>query len=786
MTKTADWYARAYTANFGFHLVPIEPGRKYPKTEDWGNCTLSDPLKAEFFYQEKPTWNMGVALGPSRKCSLDIDNEAAFYLIGECFGLDIKKLIRDTPTIKGRGLRLMFNVPDGVELPYRKLNWPSRNDPDGSKHKAAMAAAKAAKDAGDNEREARIRKVAKRWAIFTVFELRASGDGKQRQDVLPPSIHPETKQPYVWVTQPASPWPEPPKWLMAIWQDWDKIKPQIKAVCPWAIEPEVPQRAVKQRSVTSGQQGDVIGQYARSVSLESALAQYGYTQMGKRWLSPHSGTGLPGVCLLPDRDAAYIHHASDPLCSVETGHPVNSFDLFCYYECGGDISKAVKTAANILGIKPQHTVHNAPRVFETIDQDTGEVITTTQTGTVVPEAIGRDVYTPLPWVNGSGKPKAHIENLAEITRRLGITIRYNVIKKEEEILIPGQSFTRDNEANASLAWLTSECSLFDFPTGKVGEFVTYLSDQNIHNPVATWIESKPWDGQDRLVDFYKTLTAVGEAENPSARHLKETLMLRWMVSAVAAAFKPDGVSAAGVLVLQGGQYLGKTQWFKRLVPQDLELTKDGMLLRPDDKDSVKQCVSYWLVELGELDATFRRSDIAALKSFITNDRDVLRRAYARRESTYARRTVFFGSVNPKDYLHDPTGNRRYWTISCEAIDNHHTLDMQQVWAQVLALFREGEGYYLTQAEIEALNEHNTDFTALDPVEEKIDTRLDWSAPQSLWQWRTATDIAADADIDRPSKADVNAVATYIRKRNGDTSKRSWQGRLLLCPPKIMR
>lgn len=241
MSKTAEWYARAYTANFGFHLVPIEPGRKFPKTADWGNQTLSDPDKAADFYRAHPNWNMGVALGPSRMCSLDIDNEAAFSLICECFGIDLAGLIRDTPTIKGRGRRVMFRVPEGVELPYQKLNWPSRNDRTGEKHRAAMDAAKAAREAGDTERERRIRAVAKRWAIYTVFELRASGDGKQRQDVLPPSIHVTTGLPYTWVTQPADPWPEPPKWLMAIWQDWDRIKPQLKAVCPWAIEPEVPQ-----------------------------------------------------------------------------------------------------------------------------------------------------------------------------------------------------------------------------------------------------------------------------------------------------------------------------------------------------------------------------------------------------------------------------------------------------------------------------------------------------------------------------------------------------------------
>src|SRR5690606_6767655 len=179
--------------------------------------------------------------------------------------------------------------------------------------------------------------------------------------------------------------------------------------------------------------------------------------------------------------------------------------------------------------------------------------------------------------------------------------------------------------------------------------ITYLSDQNQYNPVAEWITSKTWDGIPRMQSLYDTVVAVDQDTDPRVMELKETLIKRWMMSAIAGAFLPDGVSAAGVLVFQGEQYLGKTKWFKSLVPEQLGLLKDGMLLRPDDKDSVKQICSFWLVELGELDSTFRKSDIAALKSFITSNSDVLRRAYARKESQYARRTVFFGSVNPREF-----------------------------------------------------------------------------------------------------------------------------------------
>ncbi|QOE32784.1 DNA primase [Achromobacter phage Mano] len=404
-------------------------------------------------------------------------------------------------------------------------------------------------------------------------------------------------------------------------------------------------------------------------------------------------------------------------------------------------------------------------------------------GALVPQSGNVDTFTPLPDSGGKGKPLSTIENLAEVCRRLGVVVRYNVISKEEELLIPGHAFSVDNMANASLAWLMSWCARFRMPTGQLGDFVTFLADQNLYNPVANWITSKPWDGKPRLQALYDTVTPANDVKLADGRRLRDVLIMRWMVSAVAAAFQPHGVSAHGILVLQGDQYLGKTHWFKKLVPAELGVLKDGMILRPDDKDSVKQACSFWLVELGELDATFRKSDIAQLKSFITNQSDVLRRAYARKESHFARRTVFFGSVNPREYLHDPTGNRRYWTIEAKALNVDHGLDMQQVWAEAYELFKAGESYYLQPDEMAALNSHNEAFTVVDPIEERLQTRLDWEADSSRWDWKTSTEVLISVGVDKPNQADATKAAHFIRKLNGGRGKRSNGRSLLLVPPK---
>jgi len=392
-----------------------------------------------------------------------------------------------------------------------------------------------------------------------------------------------------------------------------------------------------------------------------------------------------------------------------------------------------------------------------------------------------DYHSWLADVNDKGKPLSTIENVAEVCARLGIIVRYNVISKEEEILVPGAGFSLDNKQNASLAWLISECAKFRMPVDRVPDFITYLGDQNLFNPVAQWISSTPWDGKDRLSELIATVHATGEAHDPRIGAMKRAFITRWMISAIAGAFRPNGVSAHGVLVFQGAQYVGKTKWFKQLVPHHLDVLKDGMLLRPDDRDSVMKCVSNWLVELGEIDATFRKSDVAALKSFLTSDRDVLRRAYARKESTFARRTVFFASVNPKNYLHDETGNRRYWTIECERLDHSHGIDMQQCWAQVHSLWEGGETWFLEPAEMELLNEHNKDFEVIDPIEELISSGLRWNDDNFNWSWRTATDVLSSLGRPNSTKSDVTKAGTIIRSLNGGRAKRTGQSRMLMVP-----
>lgn len=394
------------------------------------------------------------------------------------------------------------------------------------------------------------------------------------------------------------------------------------------------------------------------------------------------------------------------------------------------------------------------------------------------QSLAQLMQIAAPNITERGKIIACEQNLEALLKILGVVVNYNVISKQIEIKIPGQSFSVDNSANASLAWITSRIKEVGMDCAYHREYLALLADKNQYNPVETWILSRAWDGRTRLPDLYSTIKAVNEKA-------KEYFIFRWLVGAVALACSPDGVDSSGILVLQGNQGLGKTWWFRKLVPKDRlpNMTRADASINPHDKDSVNQAITYWLVELGELDATFKRSEIAALKSFITREFDIFRRPFMPTDSKFPRRTAFMASVNPKQYLTDETGNRRFWTIECESINSYHDIDMQQLWAEVHEKWVNGASYQLSDEEKLIVTEINKEHITADPITEMLTTKYDWESSQIYWRWATATEILEEMGVKRISKAELRVCAATVRELNGNRDGRKNNNKVLLVPEK---
>ena len=305
------------------------------------------------------------------------------------------------------------------------------------------------------------------------------------------------------------------------------------------------------------------------------------------------------------------------------------------------------------------------------------------------------------------------ENIQGVLTIQGIRVVYNVIKKVMEIDIPNTTFIDDLKEDASLIEIENRCINMGIPHTKVSDYLKVLAKE--YNPVKEWMESRPWDGRSRIQDFLDT---IGSPENEK---LKEMLMRKWLISCCAAACEPKGVELEGILVFQGAQGLGKTLWFKRLANYENGWLLEGATLNPSDKDSVKRAVSHWIVELGEIESTFKKSDIDQLKAFVTARSDELRLPYDRGFSRYQRRTAFYASVNAREFLTDTSGNRRFWVIPVRSINFNHGIDMQQLWAEVKeTMYVPGQkNWFLSPDEREMLNESNEIYRTQSSVEDLL-------------------------------------------------------------------
>jgi len=166
----------------GWSLVPIPHGTKGPQTSEWNlkknalNCQSDLP----------PGFGIGLAHAYSGTMALDIDNwDVASHLLNE-LGVDLQALY-DAPDAviidsgrQGHG-KLLYTMPFGLTLPTKRITQKGT----------------------------------------TIYELRcATANGLTVQDVLPPTIHPDTKQSYRWAGKGHwSRLPVIPDAVLAIWQD---------------------------------------------------------------------------------------------------------------------------------------------------------------------------------------------------------------------------------------------------------------------------------------------------------------------------------------------------------------------------------------------------------------------------------------------------------------------------------------------------------------------------------------------------------------------------------------
>ena len=344
-------YARHYT-NIGLGLVVIPLGLKGPRGNGWNipENAITTREDAHRKFSGKPL-NMGLLHSVSGTATLDIDHEEWAHLALASIGVDLSELMAAPVRIKGKNSeKPLYRLPEGCEFDRRSLSWPHPTElnPLG------------------------------RPKPVTVFELRAGAV----QDVLPPSIHPDTGKPYEWAGQPPrtrEDIPLLPEALRHIWENWDEYAERMKQACPWmpsegTCKPQQPR--IRPDTPYEGPQrpGDV---FRERVDIRDVLERNGYKRVGDRYLPPASKTKVAGVRILrgdDGRDRAFSDHGS---CPLNDDHAHDAFSALILLEHSGDVKAAARAAAAEMGMETfivseeatRYTVDDVKRMWTEMQEE---------------------------------------------------------------------------------------------------------------------------------------------------------------------------------------------------------------------------------------------------------------------------------------------------------------------------------------------------------------------------------------------------------------------------------
>ena len=242
--------------------------------------------------------------------------------------------------------------------------------------------------------------------------------------------------------------------------------------------------------------------------------------------------------------------------------------------------------------------------------------------------------------------------------------------------------------------------------------VQIVSERARYHPVQEWLNTLIWDGTPRVKCWlYDFLNCTDPKE------YLELIGPWWLISATARAFEP-GCKVDTALILEGPQGFRKSSALSALCPDRSWFTDTHIDI--GNKDAYLQIRGKWLVELAELTAV-RKADVDKIKGFISSQTDSYRAPYAANVSDQPRVGVFCGSINPNatgTYFRDETGNRRFFPckVGSEIDVKRLATVRDQLWAEVVTLYRAGAVWYPTTPTERAILETAQHARAIEDVD----------------------------------------------------------------------
>ena len=237
-----------------------------------------------------------------------------------------------------------------------------------------------------------------------------------------------------------------------------------------------------------------------------------------------------------------------------------------------------------------------------------------------------------------------------------------------------------------------------------------------YNPLIEYFEAhkhkKPTGLIDKLCDCIETDTGINDL-NPSYKYI---FIRKWLLGIVASA---HGFHSPLLLVLCGGQGTGKTEFFRRLLPEGLSKYYAESKLDAGKDDEILMTQKLLIVD-DEMGGKSKQ-EAKKIKELTSKDSFTLREPYGRKNVTLKRLAVLAGTTNDEAVLNDPTGNRRIIPINVKSINHglYNSINKLDLFMEVYALFLEGISHYLTRDEVNLLNRNTSQFETINREQELI-------------------------------------------------------------------
>lgn len=219
-----------------------------------------------------------------------------------------------------------------------------------------------------------------------------------------------------------------------------------------------------------------------------------------------------------------------------------------------------------------------------------------------------------------------------------------------------------------------------------------------------------WDKVPRIDSW---LVKYARIDNAECSEYVAAVSRMFLIGAVARALSP-GCKMDTVLSLEGPGGVGKSTMFKALADAvSPGLFADGVQDASNPVAVVEGTDGAWILELGELAAIRRASDVEALKTSITRTVEKIRRPYAGLSAIVPRRFVMVATTNRTGgYLADPTGAlaRRFWPLRTLATETNQ-IDLAglaevggQLWGEAVHLYQRGDKWHLSESDGQAFSQ----------------------------------------------------------------------------------